>query len=230
MLGTRGNRRLSAIQRSAARNASGALVIVVLMGGCSSTSPTIPTGTSTPTGVAQVSGLVVDVTTNAGIAGETLEWYQSGQFPSGASVEFAARIIAESTGTYRVSLPRTGMYVVSIGAASFAARVYVPTRSYLTDLAIGHTDCPIMYGWVFDESTSRPVSGARITWVDTDATSTADGMYVLNLGCRSNGYGSGTSAIGITHPGYVAQGEFGTRREFLAGGWLKRQDFALIPR
>jgi hypothetical protein len=136
MLGTRGSRRLSAIHRSAVRNASGALLIAVFMAGCSATSPTVPTGISTPTGGAQVSGRVVDVTTNAGIAGETVEWYQSGQFPSGANVEFAARIIAESTGTYRVSLPRTGMYVVSIGAASSVARVYVPTRSYSTDLAV----------------------------------------------------------------------------------------------
>jgi hypothetical protein len=206
------------------------LVIAVLMAGCSASSPIVPTGMSTPTGVAQVSGRVVDGITNAGIAGETLDWYQSGEFPGGSNVEFAARTIAESTGTYRVSLPRTGMYVVGIGADRFAAQVYVPTRSYSTDLATGHMDCPMMYGFVFDEATSRPVSGATVSWVDTDATSMADGTYVLKLGCRSNGYGSGTSAIGITHPGYVAQGEFGRRREFLAAGWFRRHDFALTPR
>ena len=134
-------------------------MIAVLLADCSATSPTVPTGMSTPTEVAQVSGRVVDVITSAGIAGETLEWYQSGQFPSGFNVEFAARIVAESTGTYRVSLPRTGMYVVSIGASFPAGFTCLPVRLD----RFGHRTHGLSDDvWVcVRRVTSRPVSGAN---------------------------------------------------------------------
>ena len=204
------------------------IVLSVIVAGCghhteptSSPSPVVP-----PASNVQVVGRVVDFQSNAGVAGTILEWKIFGVDDKPQTF----RSTTNPSGNYYVSLAGAGMYEVSIGAPAGAEKVYVPGGSYTTDLFVGHSDCPIMYGFVFDASTSRPVSAATVTWVGTDAISQTDGSYLLNLGCRSNGYGSGTSGISVKHPAYMSQGIFGTRREFLVLGWLGRRDFALTPR
>jgi len=160
------------------------------------------------------------------MAGVVLEWY----IQDPGMVRFVDRTTTDPMGSYSILLASAGMYVVSIGERTFAAKIYVPGGVYRTDLATGHSDCPIMFGSTFDASTSGPLAGATVSWVDTQAISQADGTYMLDLGCRPGGYGSGTSAIAVTHPAYVGIGQTGPRRETLRLGGFSRLDFALTPR
>lgn len=171
-------------------------------------------------------GRLVDFATNAGVSNVNLGW----NILDAGFVRLVANTATDPTGNYYVSLPSAGMYAVSIGPGNFAATVYVPRGFYTTDLFDRRSDCPFMYGVVFDASTGQPVSGATVTWVDTDAVSQGDGRYVLNLGCRSNGYGTGTSGIFVAHPRCLRQSTFGPRREQLGFGGSRRLDFALRPR
>jgi hypothetical protein len=162
-----------------------------------------------------------------GVTGLVLEWspYQA--------LDVVGRTTTDSAGRYSVSLPIADLYQVGEAQpvqTGLDAIVYVPPGQYRTDLITGTSECPIMSGFVFDASTSKPVADATVFWVDTNGVSGADGSYVVNLGCRNNGYGYGTSSWSVTHPAYKSQSGYDTRREFLIKGALFRRDFAIMPR
>jgi hypothetical protein len=173
-----------------------------------------------------VSGRVADFMSNTGVPGARIS-FSASAFPLPYTTS------ADSGGAYEMLFQNAGIYRVNVtsGSPPSASQiVYVPAaRSYTTDLLVGPSDCPVMYGWVFDGHTSKVVSGARVFFADTFATSEADGSYRLSLGCRTGGYGTGTLSIGISHTSYVSQGFLGTRREFIMNSYQQRMDFALIP-
>jgi hypothetical protein len=190
---------------------------------CADSSP--PSAPSPPLSpMWSVSGRVVDFISKAGLPGAQITF-------SASAIPLPYSASADSGGMYEMVFQNAGMYRVNVsGVSSFAQMVYVPAaRSYTTDLLVGPSDCPVMYGRVFDGRTSKVVSGARVSFVDTVAMSQADGSYRVSLGCRSGGYGTGTLGIFISHPDYVNQSYLGTRREFIMNTYQQRMDFALIP-
>ena len=171
-----------------------------------------------------VSGRVVDFISKAGVPGAQVTFSVSPFSPP-----YSAS--ADPGGAYEMAFQNAGMYRVGVvGISGFVQMVYLPAaRSYTTDILVGPSDCPVMYGRVFDSRTSKVISGARVFFSDTFATSDVDGSYRVSLGCRSEGYGRGTLSFSVSHPDYVGQSYLGTRREFIMDSYQQRMDFALVP-
>ena len=179
---------------------------------------------ATPAAGVTVAGRVVDFQTHAGIEGVTIEWGFAGAWSSTRT---------DTTGAFSLKVKTTGLFDVKVMALTPAFRdatIYVNDAMFETIVFAGQSDCPRMYGRVFDSRTSQPIAGAIVDWIVTKAITAADGSYEVSLGCRAEGYGSGTSAVGVSHPNYLSQGFVGARKEWIQTNELHRRDFALTPR
>lgn len=181
---------------------------------------TLPPSTSGVT----VSGRIVDFQTRTGVEGVTVEWGLRDSWTTATT---------DKSGAFTVPVKTTGLFDVAVRGVSPSfpsASIYVSDPQYSTIVYTGQSDCPRMYGRVFDARTSQPIAGATVDWIQVRALTTADGSYEVNLGCRPEGYGSGTSAVEVSHPQYIAQRAVGARREWIQQNELHRRDFALLPR
>ena len=189
-----------------------------MLSGCATppSAPSTPIAAPPTASTVPAIGRVIDVAANAGVAGIPLEWSQTIGGP------VVARTVSDSGGAYFVSLPSAGRYIVGTGSVQVAGPLFT-SDFYVNSL------CPLRYGVVADAVTGRRVSGATVTWNGSQTLTQTDGAYALNLGCRSN-YGTGTTALGVSHPAYLGAGVFDTRAEFLVLGGQRREDFLLTPR
>ncbi len=140
-----------------------------------------------------VAGQVRSFTSGAGLSGATVSYA-----PEAGGVETLAT--ADSTGTYTLSLARSGTYVVRVGSA-LAGTVIVGTGAFRGDLLIDETSCRTRYGEVLDGRTLRPVAQAIVSLPGVSTMTDAAGWYRLDLDCDPSPSFS-TTFITVRHPSY----------------------------
>ena len=210
------------------------LAAIVLLAGCGSSdtasglSPTAPTPPSGPAQV-RVFGRVLDFTTNAGVAGASIDFYITG-IPV-----IASSVITDASGLYSVSLSRGVKYNPRINGPDVDSNrgTIVPVaKETQADYLVNGGTCMVFYGTVRDASTGEPVSDAAIGFSAPMQRTAADGSYRIDLGCPTpaNPWRSiGTTFMTVSKPGYVTQSPYGNRAEFLPGAKTQRIDVALQP-
>jgi hypothetical protein len=196
---------------------------------------TTPTAPTPPTGAAvRVFGRVLDFTTNAGVAGASIDFYISGLNAVAASV------ITDGAGRYSVSLPPGARYDARInGPAPDSNRgtIMPVAKETEADFLINGGTCIVFYGTVRDLTTGEPISGASVAFdrAFPTAHTSGDGSYRLDLGCPTPANpwrwpGTvGTTFMRVSREGYIAAGAYGGRIESLSSAGTQRIDVALQP-
>jgi hypothetical protein len=164
------------------------LVVVFSSGGCGTSPPAAPTSDyAVPRagGSVAVSGRVVDFTTDAAIAGATVEF--GGLDFSGRFVP-AVTAVSDGTGAYKATIVAGTSTVVEIDKARIG-QVQV-NQDYRGDFLVRFGSCVARYGTVADGLTLRPITGATVTVSGRSVVTAAGGWYRIDLGCPSNGLDS----------------------------------------
>jgi hypothetical protein len=172
----------------------GALAVsaAALSSGCGGDSG--PAGPSPPQGPFAVAGRVISFTSGAALSGATVSYEPEA---GGAAMVGAA----DASGSYTLSIPTAGTYVVRVGGA-LAGTVIVGPTPFRGDLLIDQTTCRTRYGEVLDARTLRPVAGATVALPGATTTTDASGWYRLDLGCDPSPSFS-TTFIDVRHPSYA---------------------------
>lgn len=168
-----------------------ALSAAALATGCGGDSG--PAGPSPAQGPFAVGGRVISFTSGAALSGATVSYEPE----AGGAATVAT---ADATGTYTLSMPTAGTFVVRVGGG-LAGTVIVGPTPFRGDLLIDQTTCRTRYGEVVDARTLRPVTGATVTLPGATATTDASGWYRLDLGCDPSPSFS-TTFIDVRHPSY----------------------------
>jgi hypothetical protein len=146
-----------------------------------------------PSGVAVVSGHVVDFEAGVGISGVTVAFGET-------------TAVTGAGGSYTLALPIGGLYEPLVdGAPAGTSRV---TATYRGDFLVRPGTCISRYGTLSDRRTLRPVSGATVSLGGQKVMSGPDGWYRVDLGCPSDGLiGFNTTFISASHPDYMDQSQ-----------------------
>jgi hypothetical protein len=103
----------------------------------------------------------------------------------------------------------------------------IPVRALdVADLLINIPGCSTIYGRVVDAATKSPLAGATVELVRA-ATTDASGYYRISFECRPGAYGTNTTVIRVSMPGYSTLQVLGGRAEDLGNPGESRRDFAL---
>lgn len=141
-----------------------------------------------------VRGRVLDFRSRAPVTGAAV------QFTAAGSGSHAATTTAG--GAYQLSLEGAGAFSLSINGAP-AGTALVKGSSYRGDLFTDPFECAMRYGTLTDARTGRPVSRANVSaGTGNQATSAADGWYVLDFGCPGALRGLNTALMTVAHPDY----------------------------
>jgi Carboxypeptidase regulatory-like domain len=209
---------------------SGILAAAALLGAChgpeAPVAPVVPATPSQPAVVA-VFGHVVDLKTSAGVANAAIKFYIP---PFDAT---AGEVATDETGYYQLLLP-PGTYNPRIngpGPDSNRGTIRPVGASYLADYFVNGNNCVMFYGTIRSAATGALIAGATIAFVGRTQISGGDGSYQIDLGCPTGSapFGTGTTFMVVSNPGYVTQQPWGNRREFLPADGLQRIDVNLQP-
>lgn len=174
------------------------LAAFAVAGGCDST-PTGPermvqVSTSAPrSGLVEITGRVIDYRTGSAMSGAVVS------FRRFISDETVGEATADATGTYRVELA-ADTYLVHINGEG-ATALAVSGTAMRGDVIAGAAGCSALYGFVGDSRSSGPLSGVQVSALGLETTTNAEGWYLLDWGCESDG-GFGTSIATFTLAGY----------------------------
>ena len=172
-----------------------------------------------------LSGRVLDYQTDAAVPGMIVSLGNQDAFPLVPRDDL--RSTSDQTGTYHLSVI-SGVYTVFLDGI-YQGSIRALTSSLRADLLAHANGCTARYGVVLDGRTGLPVAAATVR-VFSDAVTSADGWYRLNLFCCPIGTfcASGTVFMTVTKAGYVDQSVIMGRGENLSG--LVRTDVMLQPR
>jgi hypothetical protein len=203
----------------------------LLIAACSDSGSPPPTAPTPPAGTASVHvfGRVLDFTTNAGVAGASIDFYIGG-LPI-----IAASVITDAEGRYSVRLERGVRYNPRINGPdvdSNRGTILPVAKETEADYLVNGGTCIVFYGTVRNATTGEPISGAAVGFGRPSTFSGSDGSYRIDLGCPTpaNPWRSiGTTFLTVSRDGYVTASPFGTRSEFLPSARTQRIDVALQP-
>ena len=208
-----------------------ALAAAVLFSACrgpetSSSPPTAPPAPVQPAFVA-VYGRVLDFRTNAGVANETIKFYTPPLDATGGTVT------TDAAGNYSLLLPPRA-YNPRIGGDTpqYNRGTIRPVgAAYLADYFINGDNCVMFYGTVRSAATTVLIAGATVAFLGRTQISGSDGSFRLDLGCPTGTlpFGTGTTFMTVSSPGYVTQSAYGNRAEFVSTAGLQRVDVNLQP-
>jgi hypothetical protein len=208
-----------------------------LLAACSDSPAPTPTAPTPPPATASVRvfGRVLDFTTNAGVAGASIDFYISGLNA------IAGSVTTDAAGRYSLSLSRGVRYDPRIngpGVDSNRGTIIPLAKITEADYLINGGTCIVFYGSVRHAQTGEPISGATVGFdrMSSAAQTGADGSYRLDLGCPtpanpwpSIGGTNGTVFMRVSRAGFVTASPYGNRVEFLPSARTQRIDVALQP-
>jgi hypothetical protein len=132
------------------------IILLFVVVGCAS--PTAPSGPMT------VSGRVLDFSSDAGVAGAQIEFWQDGP-PSANTVQIAkGTAVTDRGGSYQLTVPAAERYNIRVDVDRSSHGSTVPGSSaHRGDVLVYVGTCVSRYGQVFDEQSRKPISGAIIS-------------------------------------------------------------------
>jgi len=208
----------------------GTIAATLLLGACqmpeAPSAPPAPPPPGQPALVA-VFGRVLDFKTNAAVANATIQFYTP---PLDAT---AGAVSTDDTGYYSLSLA-PGTYNPRINGSTPSSNrgtIRPVGTSYFADYFVNGGNCVTFYGTIRNATTGVLITGATITFLGRTQISGSDGSYRFDLGCPtgSTPFGTGTTFMVVSSPGYVSQQPFGNRAEFISADGLQRIDVNLRP-
>lgn len=117
-----------------------------------------------------------------------------------------SRATTNPDGVYVVTVPRTGVFTVTVDGA-FAGTARVNGTAYRGDLFIRGGTCISRYGLIIDRRTLRPIGGASVMLVGRTVTTGSDGWYRIDIACPDIVFPGGTTIIVATHPDYQTRSQ-----------------------
>jgi hypothetical protein len=210
-----------------------ATLLVTACSGSDSGTPATPTAPTPPVGASpvRVFGRVVDFTTNAGVAGASIDFYVSGV------PVIASSVVTDGSGPYSVTLSRGIRYNPRINGPdvdSNRGTIMPVAKETEADYLINGGTCIVFHGTVRDGTTGEPISGAQIGFqrLTPSTRSGADGSYRLDLGCPTPAnpwQGLGTVFMTVAYAGYANVTPYGNRLEFFPSARTQRFDVVMQP-
>lgn len=175
-------------------------------------------------------GRVLDLNTNEGVSGASIDFYILGLNAVASSVT------TDDAGRYSAILTRGVSYTPRINGPNVDSNrgIVVPVAKETKDiLLINGGTCVVYYGSVRDANTGEPLSGASVTFLSETRQTGPDGWYRIDFGCPSptNPWqrGTGTRFMTVSRPGYASATPYGNRVETLPTDRTMRIDVVLKP-
>jgi hypothetical protein len=174
------------------------LSIILLFGVAGCASPTAPSGLIT------VSGRVLNFSSDAGVAGAQVEFWQEGP-PSANTVQIVnGTAVTDLGGSYQLRVPAAERYNIRVDVDRSSHGSTVPGSSaHRGDFLVYVGTCVSRYGQVFDEQSRKPISGAIISLFTKTVVTGLDGWYRIDFGCPAQAFvGGNTTFMYARHPRY----------------------------